>query len=59
MINYAEASHFDGYHFAHIAAREDALRLIRIQRQCGAAIRSAERRSGGRVRLALVQGGQA
>lgn len=27
---YAEASYFDGYHFAHIAARDEANRLARI-----------------------------
>ena len=26
---YSEASYFDGYHFAHIAAREEHLRLVR------------------------------
>lgn len=29
-MNYAEASYFDGYHFQHIAARDEANRLARI-----------------------------
>lgn len=36
---YAEASYFDGYHFAHIAAYEDAKRLKRITKAVEAASR--------------------
>lgn len=44
---YAEASYFDGYHFHHIAAWEDAQR---VKRRWGAAHSNAlrNRRSGGR-----------
>lgn len=31
--SYSEAVYFGGYHFAHIAAREEELRLLRLQRQ--------------------------
>ena len=30
-MDYAEASYFDGAHFAHIAARDDHLRRLRIE----------------------------
>lgn len=30
---YSEASYFDGYHFAHIAAYEDARRLRKLRKQ--------------------------
>lgn len=30
---YAEAACFDGFHFAHIAARDEAARLVRIERE--------------------------
>lgn len=43
--NYAEASFFDGYHFQHIAAWQEHLRLQRIERN---ARRSFERRKGSR-----------
>ena len=46
---YAEASYFDGYHFAHIAAYEDAQRLKRIARANAVAARSIERRRNGRA----------
>lgn len=32
-MNYAEATYFDGYHFAHIAARDDANRLSRMAKR--------------------------
>lgn len=32
-MSYSEASYFDGYHFAHIAAREEFLRVERIKRR--------------------------
>lgn len=33
-VLYAEASYFDGYHFAHIAARDEHKRLQRIEKRC-------------------------
>lgn len=30
---YAEASYFDGYHFAHIVAYEDHRRVLRIRKR--------------------------
>jgi hypothetical protein len=35
---YSEASYFEGYHFAHIAAYEDAQRLHRIRTRNASAI---------------------
>lgn len=35
-MDYAEASYFDGAHFAHIAAWRDRQRLLRIDAQCHA-----------------------
>lgn len=32
VVSYAEASYFDGYHFQHIVARDNHLRLQRIER---------------------------
>lgn len=40
--NYAEWSYFDGYHFAHIAARDE---YLRIQRKRTEAIKALDRRS--------------
>lgn len=40
--DYAEASYFDGYHFQHIAARNEHLRLQRIR---ATAIKALDRRS--------------
>lgn len=40
--NYAEWSYFDGYHFAHIAARNEHLR---IQRKRTEAIKMLDRRN--------------
>ncbi len=54
---YAEAAYFDGYHFAHIAARDEQQRLDRKRRNARAAI-ERERRSrpryAGAPRLRLV-----
>lgn len=51
---YAEASYFDGYHFAHIAAYEEEVRLRRIRRSAIEAVRR-ERRSRPRTpQLKLV-----
>ena len=44
---YAEASYFEGYHFAHIAAYEEELRLRRIRRTSAQLV---ERRTGSRGR---------
>lgn len=44
---YAEAVYFEGYHFAHIVAREEHQRLTRIRNQSRQAI---ERRRGSRSR---------
>jgi hypothetical protein len=41
--SYSEASYFDGYHFQHIAAREEHLRLARIRRECRAAYLAGRR----------------
>lgn len=51
---YSEASYFDGYHFAHIAARDEHLRLQRIRKDAAKCVRSIERRNGSRARLRLV-----
>jgi hypothetical protein len=53
-MDYAEASYFDGYHFQHIAAFEENNRLKRIAKVARVAMRSIERRTGSRARLALV-----
>lgn len=45
-VLYSEASYFDGYHFQHIAAWQDHLRLRRLQ---AVAARSACRRKGLRL----------
>lgn len=42
---YKESSYFDGYHFAHIAAYEEAKRLARIRAQ---AMRALDRRANRR-----------
>lgn len=44
-MSYSEATYFDGYAFAHIAAWQEAARLARIDRTAKAAI---DRRKGGR-----------
>lgn len=44
---YRELSFFDGFHFAHIAAREEALRLRRKKAEV---LRVVERRRTGRGR---------
>lgn len=46
---YSEASYFDGYHFAHIAAYEDDQRIKRINAANAKAVRSIERRRGSRA----------
>ncbi len=33
VSGYAEAAYFGGFHFAHIAARDEAARLARIERE--------------------------
>lgn len=43
ITNYSEASYFDGYHFQHIAAWMERVRLERIRRE-GAAILKGLRR---------------
>lgn len=50
---YSELAYFDGHHFAHIAAWQEERRLARIRARNTAAIRSTERRRGGRALLAL------
>ena len=44
---YAEAAYFDGNHCAHVAARDEARRLARIDANNRRALR--ERRTGGRA----------
>lgn len=44
---YAEASYFDGYHFAHIAAYEEVKRIARKQADARRAY--GERRRNGRA----------
>jgi hypothetical protein len=44
---YAEAAYFDGNHCAHVAARDEARRLARIDANSRRALR--ERRTGGRA----------
>lgn len=43
---YSEASYFDGYHFAHIAARDEARRLAGIKERARRALESDRRRNG-------------
>ena len=38
-MDYAEASYFDGAHFAHIAAWREYERILRIEARCGAMTR--------------------
>jgi len=54
-MDYAEASYFDGYHFQHIAAYHEALRLRRIQKDCRAAAERQlrERRAAQRREFSL------
>lgn len=47
-MNYSEASYFDGFHFAHIAAKEESDRLKRIAKRTRSLER--ERSRGGRMR---------
>ncbi len=47
-MNYAELTYFDGAHFAHIAARDEAARLARKLEAGRAAYRAAERRTSRR-----------
>lgn len=42
-VLYSEASYFDGYHFAHIAAWEDAQRIARGRRNFVRNMRSNRR----------------
>lgn len=49
-MNYSEASYFDGFHFAHIAARDEAERIKRISRKARAVNRD-NARDGLRLRL--------
>lgn len=42
---YSEASYFDGYHFSHIAARDEHLRLVRKRTE---AIKALDRRGSRR-----------
>lgn len=44
-VLYSEAAYFDGNHCAHCAARDEVMRLARIQAQ---GRRYVERRTGGR-----------
>lgn len=46
---YSEASYFDGFHFAHIAARDEHNRLTAISKRNSAAL-AADRRRNGRAR---------
>jgi len=51
MLNtsYSEASYFDGFAFAHIAAFEEERRLRRIRKEATKAIQQNERRKNGRA----------
>lgn len=51
VCGYAEAAYFGGFHFQHIAAREEAARLARKQAEGRAAWerRERERRAGARA----------
>jgi len=46
---YSEAAYFDGAHVAHIAAWVEVQRLARIEARNRAALRTVERRKGGRA----------
>lgn len=41
---YSEASYFDGYHFAHIAARNEHIRLEWLRKRNEAALRNTYNR---------------
>lgn len=53
---YAEASYFDGYHFQHIAAYHEELRLRRIRKDAVKAVRTIERRRNGRAPMLRLVG---
>lgn len=58
VAGYAEAAYFGGFHFAHIAARDEAARLARIEREgrkAAARRMQADRRS---ARAGLTGRGQ-
>ncbi|WLJ71181.1 hypothetical protein [Sphingomonas phage Carli] len=47
---YSERAYFEGDHCQHVAARDEAMRLERIAKAARSALRSVERRTGGRAR---------
>ncbi len=47
---YAEAAYFDGYHFAHIAARDEQMRLAGLRQRARVRV-DAVRRATPRLRL--------
>lgn len=51
-MNYAEASYFDGFAFAHIAARDEDSRRKSIAKRNRAALADWNRRTGSRARHA-------
>ena len=48
--NSAERAYFDGDHCAHVAARDEHDRLRMIEKRNREALRTIERRSGGRYK---------
>lgn len=56
QCSYSEASYFDGYHFQHIADFQEEQRLRRIRKSAQQAVRSMERRKGGRSLFASAHG---
>lgn len=59
ISSYSEASYFDGYHFAHIAAYQEEERIRRIRRTCAQHLERERRARPRGPRLALLEGGRA
>lgn len=57
--SYSEASYFDGFHFQHIAAYQEELRLRGIRKRCLQHIERERRATPRGPRLALIEGGRA
>lgn len=54
VSSYSEAAYFAGFHFQHIAARDEAARLAGIAARGRKAVAMIERRKGGRASYARV-----
>lgn len=58
VCGYAEAAYFAGFHFQHIAARDEAARLAGIAARGRKAVAMIERRKGGRAGMYPATGGR-